>query len=64
VRFLERNKQLLKADNLTIFQQDAFAFLNKKPKVPFDLILFFNHLYLMQKTLINSSERYQIFFVC
>ena len=39
VRFLERNKQLLKADNLTIFQQDAFAFLNKKPKVPFDLIL-------------------------
>jgi len=39
VHFLKQNKQLLKTDNLAIFKQDAFAFLNKKPKIPFDLIL-------------------------
>jgi 16S rRNA (guanine(966)-N(2))-methyltransferase RsmD len=39
LHFLEQNKQLLKADNLTIFRQDAFEFLKKKPKKPFDLIL-------------------------
>ena len=38
-RFLHENKQLLKADNLTIFNQDAFVFLNEKSKSKFDFIL-------------------------
>lgn len=37
--FLEQNKQLLKADNLTLINQDAFAFLNKKSTTTFDFIL-------------------------
>jgi 16S rRNA (guanine966-N2)-methyltransferase len=39
LHFLEQNKQLLKADNLTISQQDAFEFLKKKTKTPFDLVV-------------------------
>lgn len=37
--FLQENKHLLKADNLTIFNQDALNFLTKKNTNPFDFIL-------------------------
>ncbi len=37
--FLQENKRLLKADNLTIFNQDAFDFLDKKSTEWFDFIL-------------------------
>ncbi|MBA5248548.1 MAG: 16S rRNA (guanine(966)-N(2))-methyltransferase RsmD [Gammaproteobacteria bacterium] len=37
--FLQENKRLLKADNLTIFNQDAFDFLAKKNTKPFNFIL-------------------------
>ncbi|AYQ57200.1 16S rRNA (guanine(966)-N(2))-methyltransferase (EC [Bathymodiolus thermophilus thioautotrophic gill symbiont] len=61
LRFLERNKQLLKADNLTIFQQDAFEFLDNKPKAPFDLILLdppFNKNYLAKALKLISAHNF------
>lgn len=36
---IKQNKQLLKTDNLIIFNQDAFEFLNKKNTIAFDFIL-------------------------
>ncbi len=59
LHFLEQNKQLLKADNLTIFRQDAFEFLKKKPKTPFDLILLdppFNKNYLTKALKLISEN--------
>jgi 16S rRNA (guanine966-N2)-methyltransferase len=55
----QKNKQLLKADNLTIFRQDAFEFLKKKPKKPFDLILLdppFNKNYLTKALKVISKN--------
>jgi 16S rRNA (guanine966-N2)-methyltransferase len=37
--FLVKNKALLKADNLTIFQKDALLFLQKPPAIAFDFVL-------------------------
>ncbi len=37
--FLKQNKQLLKVNNLTIINQDAFIFLDKNTITPFDFIL-------------------------
>ncbi len=56
---IEQNKQLLKADNLAIFNQDAFTFLDKKPITVFDFILLdppFNKNYLTKALKLISKN--------
>ncbi|MDC9714440.1 MAG: 16S rRNA (guanine(966)-N(2))-methyltransferase RsmD [Gammaproteobacteria bacterium] len=60
---LEKNKQLLEVNNLAIFNQDAFVFLDKKPITPFDFILLdppFNKNYLTKVLKLISENDFVV----